>query len=327
MAPKKASALFKFALQRKSPITPEEQLIAHLKIAMMLGDLKPGEQLPSVRELENQLGIGRNIVWRAYSKLSESGAIILENRRRAVVNSTNQSKQAAELVQVFDWLTNELIERLRALRLNPQSFHRFLAHRIQQLDLPARDVVFAECNQLQARHWSNEISQAWNVPVPGIEIRNLSSNSGDERGRFKTVLTPLYHHEEVQSLFQSPNTKVLALRLQWDHSRIREWRALPAGSRMVFVLEKSECLGYGDPFARELNALCPNIKIEVIPFKSSSNVRNALKSRKYVQALLSGPVLESVDEDIRNSPVVVRHALKIDRNSLEEARIGAGVVL
>ena len=114
MAPKKASALFKFALQRKSPITPEEQLIAHLKIAMMLGDLKPGEQLPSVRELENQLGIGRNIVWRAYSKLSESGAIILENRRRAVVNSTNQSKQAAELVQVFDWLTNELIERLRA---------------------------------------------------------------------------------------------------------------------------------------------------------------------------------------------------------------------
>ena len=327
MTQKKPSALFEFSLRPKSPISPEEQIVAHLKIAMMLGDLRPGEQLPSVRQLETHLGIGRNVVWRAYTKLAESGAITIENRRRAVVNSTDQPKEAADLVQVFDWLAKDVIERLRALRLNPQSFQRFLSHRIQQLDLLARDVVFVECNRLQAQLWSAEIGQVWDLPVPGVDIGTLRALPEEERGRFKAVLTPLYHHEEVQGLFQNPNTNVSALRLQWDRGKIREWRSLHSGTRMAFVLEKSECLGYGDPFAHELNALCPNLRIEVIPFKTSAQVKALLASGRYAQALLSGAVLESVNDEVRNSPRIARRALRIDRRSLEEARIRAGVVL
>ncbi len=327
MMQKKSSAILKVALQRKSPISPEGQLIAHLKIAMMLGDLKPGEQLPSVRQLETHLGVGRNVVWRAYSKLAESGAITIESRRRATINTTNQPEKAAELVQVFDWLAKDVIQRLQALRINPQSFQRFLSHRIQQLDLLARDVVFVECNHLQAQLWSAEISELWDLHVPGLEIRALRAFPEEERSRFKTVLTPLYHHEEVQALFQNPNTNVVALRLQWDRGKIREWRSLPSRSRIAIVLEKSECLGYGDPFAHGLSALCPNVRIEVIPFKSSAQVKALLASGKYAQALLSGAVLESVDEKVRSSPRIARHALGIDRRSLEEAHIRAGVVL
>ena len=327
MMQKKSSAMLKVALQRKSPISPEGQLIAHLKIAMMLGDLKPGEQLPSVRQLETRLGVGRNVVWRAYSKLAETGAITIESRRRATINTTNQPEKAAELVQVFDWLAKDVIQRLQALRINPQSFQRFLSHRIQQLDLLARDVVFVECNHLQAQLWSGEISELWDLHVPGLEIRALRALPAEERSRFKTVLTPLYHHEEVQALFQNPNTNVVALRLQWDRGKIREWRSLPSRSRIAIVLEKSECLGYGDPFAHGLGALCPNVRIEVIPFKSSAQVKALLASGKYAHALLSGAVLESVDEKVRGSPRIARHALGIDRRSLEEARIRAGVVL
>ena len=324
---KKTSAILKFSLQRKSPISPEGQLVAHLKIAMMLGDIKPGEQLPSVRQLETHLGVGRNVVWRAYSKLAETGAISIEGRRRATVNSTNQPEKTAELVQVFDWLAKDVIERLRALRINPQSFQRFLSHRIQQMDLLARDVVFVECNHLQAQLWSTEIGELWDLRVPGVEIAALRVLSEEERSRFKTVLTPLYHHEEVRALFQNPNTNVLALRLQWNRAKIREWRSLPSRTRIAIVLEKSECLGYGDPFAHGLSALCPNVRVEVIPFKSSSQLKALLASGKYAQAFLSGAVLESVDARVRNSPRIARHALGIDRRSLEEARIRAGVVL
>src|SRR6266481_9867544 len=146
MSQRRASPPFKFTLQKESPVSPEQQLVANVKIAIMLGALKPGERLPSVRQLETHLGIGRNVVWRAYSKLAESGAITIENRRRAIVNFTNHSKQSAQLVQVFDWLAKDVIERVRALRIHPQSFQRFLSHRMQELDLLARDVVFVECN-------------------------------------------------------------------------------------------------------------------------------------------------------------------------------------
>lgn len=292
-----------------------------------MGDLKPGEQLPSVRELERDLGIGRNVVWRAYSKLAESGAITIESRRRAIVNSNNQSKQTAELVNVFGWMADDVLDRLRALRIHPQSFCRFLSLRLQQLDWFPRHLVFVECNKLQAGRWSQEISAIWDLPVPGMEIGAVRELPEPDRRQMRTILTPLYHHDEVRDLFPDPLTRVVALRLKWHEERIREWRALPAGSRMVFVLKRFECLGYGDPFAQELNSLCPNLRVEVVSFKSSAQVKSLLKTVRFARAFLSGSVCEAVDAEVLESPMVVRGALRIDERSLAEARVQAGVVL
>jgi GntR family transcriptional regulator len=327
MSQRRASSPFKFTLQKESPVSPEQQLVANVKIAIMLGALKPGEKLPSVRQLETQLGIGRNVVWRAYSKLAESGALTIENRRRAIVNSHSRREEAADLIKVFDWLARDVIERIRALRINPQSFQRLLNYRIQELDLEFKDIVFVECNEIQAEIWSNEISQVWGLPVTGMVIRSLRAIPEEERAKFKTVLTPLYHYEDVSELFLNPYTRTIALRLKWDRERIREWRALPEGSAMAFILEKSECQGYGDPFGRELKMLCPNLQIQVIPFKNSSQVRSVLNSGKYARAFLSGPVLEAVDEETRKSPRIVRRALRVDPDSLKDAQIQAGVIL
>jgi GntR family transcriptional regulator len=327
MSQKRVSPPFRFTLQKGSPVSPEQQLVANIKIAIMLGALKPGEKLPSVRQLETELGVGRNVIWRAYSKLAESGALTIENRRRATVNSHSRREEAVELVKVFDWLARDVIERIHALRISPQSFQRLLSHRIQELDLQSKDIVFVECNAIQAENWSSEISQVWGLPVTGMVIKSLHEVPAEERANFKTVLTPLYHYEDVAKLFTSPYTRTIPLRLKWDQSKIREWRALPDGSAMAFILQKSECLGYGDPLGRELETLCPNLGIQVIPFKSNPQVRNVLNSGTYARAFLSGPVLELVDEDIRKSPRIVTRALRVDSDSLKDAQIQAGVLL
>jgi GntR family transcriptional regulator len=327
MSQRKASSPFKFTLQKGSPVSSEQQLVANVKIGIMLGALKPGEKLPSVRQLETQLGIGRNVIWRAYSKLAESGTLTIENRRRAVVNSHSRREEAAELVKVFDWLARDVIERIHALRINPQSFQRLLNLRVQELLVKSKDIVFVECNETQAENWSSEISQAWGLPVTGMVIKSVRALPEEERAKFKTVLTPLYHYEDVSELFLNPYTRTIALRLKWDRQRIREWRALPEGSVMALILEKSECQGYGDPFGRELKMLCPNLRVQVIPFKDNAQVRSALNSGKYARAFLSGPVLEAVGEETRKSPRIVRRALRVDRDSLKDAQIEAGVVL
>lgn len=316
-----------FKIRQDSSISPEQQLIGHLKIAMMLGTLKPGQPLPSVRQMESQTGVGRNVIWRAYSKLAESGALTIEKRRRAVVSSDFHPEKAAELVQLFDWLGRDVLERMRALRISPQSFLRFLNHRTQNSEMLRRDIVFVECNQFQSDRWAGEIAGIWELLVPGVEIRTLKKMKFEERMQFKTVLTPLYHHEEVLELFRNPYTQVVPLRLAWNSEVIEDLESLPKDSVMAFILEESECAGYGDPLARELNAVCPNLHIQVISWKSSRQVKTLIESGKISRALLSGIVLEAADDSIRNSPVVVQKALEIDRRSLEEARIHAGVVL
>jgi GntR family transcriptional regulator len=318
---------FKVVVNPHSSLSSEEQLLAQLKLAMMLGDLKPGDSLPSVRQLEQETKIGRNVVWRTYSKLAETGAITIEDRRRAVVNTLSQPQEASELLKVFDWLSRDVLERLRSLRVSPQSFLRFLNHQFQLSDLLSRDIVFVECNRFLTQMWAAEISTVWTLLVQGFEIASLRSLAEEERVRFRAILTPLYHHDEVQALFQNLSTRVIPLHLDWNPERIREWRGLGSRARMAIVLQKSECLGYGEGFARQLKGLCPKLQIDVIPWKSSDQVRRLLSSAKYNRALLSGPVLEAADDDVRSSPLVVKRPLTINRQSLEEARIKAGVVL
>lgn len=318
---------FPFEPQPGSPIPPEQQLVAFLKIGIMLGAFGPGDKLPSVRQLEQQVGLGRNVIWRAYTKLAECGAITLESRRRAIVNHKFNTEQATQLISVFDWLACDVLDRIGAMRLNAQSFVRFLNLKIHQLELLERDVIFVECNRHQADAWSAEISQVWDLHVPGLEIPALQQMPEESRSRFKTVLTPLFHHDEVSALFQNPSTRVLPLRLAWNQARIEDLRTLPKHSRMAFVLERSECLGYGHLLAQEFNLLCPNLTIDVVPFEDSRQVKKVIDSSRYSRALLSGRVHEAVDPQVLQSNKIVRDALGIDKQSLEEVRVQAGVLL
>ena len=52
-----------------------EQVVAQVKGAVARGDLKPGDKLPSVRELARELRINPNTVARAYRELEGSGVI------------------------------------------------------------------------------------------------------------------------------------------------------------------------------------------------------------------------------------------------------------
>ena len=62
-----------------SPVPIYEQIVAQVVFAIAAGDLPPGELIPSVRDLSQQLIVNANTVARAYQELERLGA--LETRR------------------------------------------------------------------------------------------------------------------------------------------------------------------------------------------------------------------------------------------------------
>ncbi len=60
--------------QSRTPIY--EQIILEVERYVALGILKPNEQLPSIRDLANTLGINPNTVKKAYSELENKGVIV-----------------------------------------------------------------------------------------------------------------------------------------------------------------------------------------------------------------------------------------------------------
>ena len=59
-----------------------EQLTAQIKLAILSQDLKPGQKLPSTREIARRFKIHSNTVSAAYRELSESGWVDIARWKR-----------------------------------------------------------------------------------------------------------------------------------------------------------------------------------------------------------------------------------------------------
>ena len=68
-----------------SPEPVYEQIVRQVQHGVAAGDLKPGDALPTVRQLADDLQINRNTVARAYKLLEDRGVLITAGRRGTFV--------------------------------------------------------------------------------------------------------------------------------------------------------------------------------------------------------------------------------------------------
>lgn len=96
----------------KEPIF--EQIITQTKQYIQIGVLKPGDKLPSVRALAEELGINPNTVAKAYQKMELLGIIVSSYKRGYFIQenidkSTWKKEQMNDLKQVLDQLAKSKI--------------------------------------------------------------------------------------------------------------------------------------------------------------------------------------------------------------------------
>lgn len=76
--------MFNIDLQSRIPVW--EQIVKMIEKYIQLGILSPGDKLPSVRELTQQIGINPNTVQKAMNDLSMRGIIISVSGRGSFVS-------------------------------------------------------------------------------------------------------------------------------------------------------------------------------------------------------------------------------------------------
>lgn len=75
----------RFRLDARSGLPAYRQLVDQVRHAVRLGLLRPGDQLPSVREVVTQVTINPNTVHRAYRDLEAEGLVRAEQGRGTFV--------------------------------------------------------------------------------------------------------------------------------------------------------------------------------------------------------------------------------------------------
>jgi GntR family transcriptional regulator len=85
------------------------QITSQVKEQVRKGTLKPGNELPSVRELADSLGINMHTVRSAYLRLREQGIINLRLGRRAVIARVHKPAHTIEMETEIQARLKELI--------------------------------------------------------------------------------------------------------------------------------------------------------------------------------------------------------------------------
>ena len=112
------------------------QLMEQVKHGIETGALRPGDQLPGIRPLAEELVINPNTVAKAYRELEHEGVIELRHGAGAFVSKNAGAKKVTEKVRAGQTIVAAAIERLRARGVTDEEIRRLFEAEIAGLNPP-----------------------------------------------------------------------------------------------------------------------------------------------------------------------------------------------
>jgi len=102
------------------------QLMEQVQHAIETGALRPGEQLPGIRPLAEELVINPNTVAKAYRELEHAGIIELRQGAGAFVAENEQVERLADKLKAGQPVVSTAVAKLRAQGLTDEEIRRLV---------------------------------------------------------------------------------------------------------------------------------------------------------------------------------------------------------
>jgi GntR family transcriptional regulator len=120
-------------IEKGSAVPISRQIADQLATLCAAGSLRPGDQLPSVRELARELAVNQNTVLRVYERLSGEGLLEMRHGQGTFVANGSAAERLA-------WHRRRLVDELRqiarqgiGLGLSNEQLHELLAEALGQV--------------------------------------------------------------------------------------------------------------------------------------------------------------------------------------------------
>ncbi len=131
-------ALIEFHLDPSSGVSYYVQLIQQVQQALMFGMLKPGDRLPTVKEVAAQVALNPNTVLRAYRELEHDGLLVSRPGLGTFVTSAVPAAMDAASYQTLRACLESWIQKARAQGWDDRKLASLFAHVLRE---NAMDVV------------------------------------------------------------------------------------------------------------------------------------------------------------------------------------------
>ncbi|RFU67447.1 GntR family transcriptional regulator [Peribacillus saganii] len=222
------------------PIPINIQLKEQIKLLISKQILAPGDYLPTVSTLADQLSINRNTINWVYSQLKEDGLLIMHKGRRTQV-ANNESVESLiskkELDEIVEFSLIKAIEK-------GFNFDEYLASIIMHHYLflehaEAKKFLFIECMEHDHLFYYTQIKKHTGAHIKKAFLEDIKKGQEIENfDEIDSIITTLNHTNEVRNLFKNSSKPIFTIGATISTLDLMNLAQLKSGTKVAFI-----CLG------------------------------------------------------------------------------------
>jgi GntR family transcriptional regulator len=313
-----------FYIDKNSPVPVIRQIQEQIKLSIAMGVLKRGDILPTIREVEKQTGINRGQVHRAYLALHQSGLLSpTPGKRIAVAVSAAASDSVNKKCQE---LTREIIIQIRKIGVSPIAFIRYLHRQVQEEELKSPFIVYVDSDKERALRRADQVSRLWQASIVGLSLDEFKA-SPVRGGRLRKVLVNHLAIDSVRRVSRGKRMDIIPIEISYTKETIRALKRIRAASMLVLLPDHAVSSAHFIVEQLRKTIQRKDANISWMKVDESADFRNLLNGSQYDRILVSPGVQNKLPETLRRDSRIFLLQMELDRESLEIARIRAGVII
>jgi len=233
------------SIDKNSPVPTYRQIIKQITTLIHENKLKPGEKLPTERELASQLNIARGTVKKAYELLAADGIIETTQGRGTFISSRQDIIPTGRKEKALKMIDN-LLDELRKLNFSYQEIKTFFDLAIIQREEKLEDfnVAMIDCNPESLAIFQRQLTFLQHVRVARFLLDEIMADPEAEKRLkpFDLILTTSTHYSELLGKLSGLKDKLIQVAVSPSQETIIEMASLSPVQRLGVICESQNFL-------------------------------------------------------------------------------------
>ena len=204
--------MLKIIVDKESSSPIYKQIIEQIALHIKNGYIKPGERLPSERELAVQTGISRGTIKKAYEELERNKIIEVVQGSGSFVSKQQDIVEEGRKERAIK-LIDELLTELENMKFSYREISIFIDLRIAERENGMKNVRIAavDCNPEALTIYKKQLAYISRVEIYTFLLSDIISfkRSEDILENFDIILTTSTHYKELCELIPQLNDKIM----------------------------------------------------------------------------------------------------------------------
>lgn len=289
-----------------------------------LGRYRPGERLPSVRDLARELGSNRNTVNKAYQNLIGLGVITAGGSSREGFRVGGLAGALAESAPPF---AEHLYRRVTQLVWEGMAAGIGADEMLELSSRAVREVfregavrlAFYECNALDSREMGAHLSRALGLELTCGVLSDLGRHAAQLTRDYDLIVTTFHHVAEAVQVAGTDKNKVVGIDTRLTPETLLEVAHLP-NTRVGVVCELGTT---AHMLEHVLHGYYPVLTLEAVTLADPAGVQRVARENDHIIATRT---CAAETERLVGRPVDVVVNFQIDEQSLSYLRQKIGRV-